>query len=273
MYNFIHFFNIWLLAKFMNRRHYVQFNPGVLDQCYKKLLQCDNQLLELSREPFPKLQSPYFDSHLDQRTSHFSNGHVLHAHGSKTTSVSEQQSILKPHVPPIQQVQQFGNTMPLSPIGNDPNSSTLGNKYFHFFIMCTHNNILGKVRKTSWYDPHLYFFNVWHDLITDIFFHTNEAINNQIPQDLSLDAWNQGLYYGTLFSTESMPTSFASEQPPSLEPLVVPTQQVRLFSNTMTLSPDAINNPISPTSGNNYFHFFIRCVSKATLKVVLKQKN
>uniref|UniRef100_A0A7N0VJ48 TRF2/HOY1 PH-like domain-containing protein n=1 Tax=Kalanchoe fedtschenkoi TaxID=63787 RepID=A0A7N0VJ48_KALFE len=45
------------------RRHYVTFPPGTLDRHYKKLLQCDKRLSELSQRPFPTLNSPYFPSH------------------------------------------------------------------------------------------------------------------------------------------------------------------------------------------------------------------
>ncbi|KAK4427611.1 hypothetical protein Salat_1530000 [Sesamum alatum] len=43
------------------RRHYVRFPPGILDKHYEKLLQCDQRLFALSREPFPSQESPYFD--------------------------------------------------------------------------------------------------------------------------------------------------------------------------------------------------------------------
>ncbi|XP_031249169.1 uncharacterized protein LOC116106997 [Pistacia vera] len=42
------------------RRHYLTFPPGVLDKPFEKLLQCDDRLNELSRQPFPSLKSPYF---------------------------------------------------------------------------------------------------------------------------------------------------------------------------------------------------------------------
>ncbi|KAL6978266.1 hypothetical protein U1Q18_019934 [Sarracenia purpurea var. burkii] len=42
------------------RRHYVEFPPGTLDKHYDKLLQCDGRLADLSRKPFPRLESPYF---------------------------------------------------------------------------------------------------------------------------------------------------------------------------------------------------------------------
>ncbi|CAI8603530.1 unnamed protein product [Vicia faba] len=57
------------------RRHYLQFPPGVLDQYYAKLLQCDIRLLELSKRPFPSSHAIYFDSHLDKRTTQLSFCH------------------------------------------------------------------------------------------------------------------------------------------------------------------------------------------------------
>ncbi|KAH9755513.1 ATP-dependent DNA helicase [Citrus sinensis] len=42
------------------RKHYLKFPPGVLDRHFEKLLQCDSRLFELSRKPFPTLDSPYF---------------------------------------------------------------------------------------------------------------------------------------------------------------------------------------------------------------------
>ncbi|KAL2325587.1 hypothetical protein Fmac_024645 [Flemingia macrophylla] len=60
-----------------NRRHYLQFPPGVLDQHYMKLLQSDNRLLELSRRTFPSSQSTYFNSPLDQGMTQFSDLHAI----------------------------------------------------------------------------------------------------------------------------------------------------------------------------------------------------
>lgn len=45
---------------FFFRKHYLKFPPGVLDRHFEKLLQCDSRLFELSRKPFPTLDSPYF---------------------------------------------------------------------------------------------------------------------------------------------------------------------------------------------------------------------
>ncbi|KAK6915665.1 hypothetical protein RJ641_020782 [Dillenia turbinata] len=42
------------------RRHYLKFPPGTLDKHLEKLLQYDERLLELSRRPFPTLQTLYF---------------------------------------------------------------------------------------------------------------------------------------------------------------------------------------------------------------------
>ncbi|XP_057469052.1 uncharacterized protein LOC130758228 [Actinidia eriantha] len=46
------------------RRHYVRFSPGVLEKHYEKLLQKDQHLLEISKKPFPRLDSPYFCTYL-----------------------------------------------------------------------------------------------------------------------------------------------------------------------------------------------------------------
>lgn len=45
---------------FFFRKHYLKFPPGVLDRHFENLLQCDSRLFELSRKPFPTLDSPYF---------------------------------------------------------------------------------------------------------------------------------------------------------------------------------------------------------------------
>ncbi|KAJ9552572.1 hypothetical protein OSB04_016617 [Centaurea solstitialis] len=42
------------------RRHSVIFPPGVLDKQYEKLLQCDNRLFNLSQQPFPVNNIPFF---------------------------------------------------------------------------------------------------------------------------------------------------------------------------------------------------------------------
>jgi hypothetical protein len=90
------------------RRHYIQFPPGVLDQYYAKLLQCDNRLLELSQRPFPSSHAIYFDSHLDRRTTQLN-----FCHDSENPSVADQ---------------QVHDTLPL--IANY-NNSTSGNNNFH----------------------------------------------------------------------------------------------------------------------------------------------
>ncbi|KAI3768906.1 hypothetical protein L6452_00001 [Arctium lappa] len=42
------------------RRHTVVFPPGVLDEAFKKLLQCDRRLSDVSLQPFPTHNSPLF---------------------------------------------------------------------------------------------------------------------------------------------------------------------------------------------------------------------
>ncbi|KAL8222820.1 hypothetical protein R6Q57_020219 [Mikania cordata] len=42
------------------RRHLVIFPPGVLEKQYEKLLQCDNRLFNLSQQPFPVDNYPFF---------------------------------------------------------------------------------------------------------------------------------------------------------------------------------------------------------------------
>lgn len=46
----------------LTRRHCAIFPPGVLDKHYEKLMQCDQQLFELSQKPFPSLESPFFNT-------------------------------------------------------------------------------------------------------------------------------------------------------------------------------------------------------------------
>ncbi|XP_024926613.3 uncharacterized protein LOC112490647 [Ziziphus jujuba] len=42
------------------RRHYLEFPSGVLDKHYEKLLQRENRFYQLSKSPFPRLESPFF---------------------------------------------------------------------------------------------------------------------------------------------------------------------------------------------------------------------
>ncbi|XP_010417153.1 PREDICTED: uncharacterized protein LOC104702928 [Camelina sativa] len=51
----------------MNRKHFLQCPPGILDKHFEKLVQCDHRLFCLSRQPEINLASPFFDS----RTSIF----------------------------------------------------------------------------------------------------------------------------------------------------------------------------------------------------------
>ncbi|KAL3638243.1 hypothetical protein CASFOL_017614 [Castilleja foliolosa] len=47
---------------FNSRIHCVKFPPKVLDKHYENLLQSDQRLFKLSREPFPSQRSPYFQA-------------------------------------------------------------------------------------------------------------------------------------------------------------------------------------------------------------------
>ncbi|KAK6156659.1 hypothetical protein DH2020_010907 [Rehmannia glutinosa] len=46
----------------INRQHYIQCPPGVLNKHYEKLIQCDTRLSILSRQPEIVTDSPYFES-------------------------------------------------------------------------------------------------------------------------------------------------------------------------------------------------------------------
>ncbi|KAL0340190.1 UNVERIFIED_CONTAM: hypothetical protein Sradi_4535800 [Sesamum radiatum] len=46
----------------INKQHYIQCPPGVLNKHYEKLIQCDMRLSILSRQPEIVLDSPYFES-------------------------------------------------------------------------------------------------------------------------------------------------------------------------------------------------------------------
>ncbi|KAK6156649.1 hypothetical protein DH2020_010897 [Rehmannia glutinosa] len=46
----------------INRQHYIQCPPGVLNKHYEKLIQCDTRLSILSRQPEIVTESPYFES-------------------------------------------------------------------------------------------------------------------------------------------------------------------------------------------------------------------
>ncbi|CAH1450758.1 unnamed protein product [Lactuca virosa] len=47
------------------RRHTVLFSPGVLDEHFEKLLQYDNRLLNISRQPFPISNSMFFNPNME----------------------------------------------------------------------------------------------------------------------------------------------------------------------------------------------------------------
>ncbi|XVF41773.1 hypothetical protein PTKIN_Ptkin01aG0307100 [Pterospermum kingtungense] len=44
------------------RRHHLEFPPGAIDRPLEKLLRCDSRLFQLSRQGYPRLDSPYFPS-------------------------------------------------------------------------------------------------------------------------------------------------------------------------------------------------------------------
>ncbi|XP_057425409.1 uncharacterized protein LOC130718802 [Lotus japonicus] len=100
------------------RRHYLLFPPGVLDQHYAKLLQCDNRLLELSQKSFPNSQFAYFDSELDQGTTYYSFGHDPHVHGPNSSVIEQQYNLFSP-----QKVQ-----LPLIPINGPTSDEAINNK-------------------------------------------------------------------------------------------------------------------------------------------------
>ncbi|KAG8372532.1 hypothetical protein BUALT_Bualt12G0075900 [Buddleja alternifolia] len=51
----------------MNKKHYIQCPPGVLNKHYEKLIQCDMRLSILSRQPEIVMDSPYFESQASVR--------------------------------------------------------------------------------------------------------------------------------------------------------------------------------------------------------------
>ncbi|KAF2288325.1 hypothetical protein GH714_006021 [Hevea brasiliensis] len=58
------------------RRHYLMFPPGSLDKHYEKLMHCDSRLYELSKKPFPSLQSPYFEPNICSFTNLSFDSHM-----------------------------------------------------------------------------------------------------------------------------------------------------------------------------------------------------
>ncbi|XP_059287839.1 uncharacterized protein LOC132041081 [Lycium ferocissimum] len=61
----------------LNRQHFLQCAPGVLNKHYEKLIQCDVRLNFLSQQPELALESPYFD----KKATVFENLDELNAHG------------------------------------------------------------------------------------------------------------------------------------------------------------------------------------------------
>ncbi|KAJ8560815.1 hypothetical protein K7X08_022675 [Anisodus acutangulus] len=61
----------------LNRQHFLQCPPGVLNKHYEKLIQCDVRLNFLSQQPELALESPYFDT----KATVFENLDELNAHG------------------------------------------------------------------------------------------------------------------------------------------------------------------------------------------------
>lgn len=61
----------------LNRQHFLQCPPGVLNKHYEKLIQCDVRLNSLSRQPELALESPYFDT----KATVFENLDELNNHG------------------------------------------------------------------------------------------------------------------------------------------------------------------------------------------------
>ncbi|CAI9768915.1 unnamed protein product [Fraxinus pennsylvanica] len=62
------------------RRHYVQFAPGILDKHFPMLLQCDERMFALSHQPFPRQESPFFDSNIFGCSESTFN---MYGHGSR----------------------------------------------------------------------------------------------------------------------------------------------------------------------------------------------
>lgn len=48
----------------MNRQHFLQCPPGIMNKHFEKLVQCDHRLFCLSRQPEINLAAPFFDSRL-----------------------------------------------------------------------------------------------------------------------------------------------------------------------------------------------------------------
>lgn len=88
--------------KFLYRRHYLEFPYGALNKPLEKLLRCDNRLFQLSRQPFPTLDSPYFDKQaayfsLDFGGQPFSFSNVApHFHADQQTYHDDHQKPQKP---------------------------------------------------------------------------------------------------------------------------------------------------------------------------------
>ncbi|CAN4113283.1 unnamed protein product [Withania somnifera] len=61
----------------LNRKHFLQCPPGVLNKHYEKLIQCDVRLNFLSQQPELALESPYFDT----KATVFENIDELKDHG------------------------------------------------------------------------------------------------------------------------------------------------------------------------------------------------
>lgn len=61
----------------LNRQHFLQCPPGILNKHYEKLIQCDVRLNFLSQQPELVLESPYFDT----KATVFENLDEVNAHG------------------------------------------------------------------------------------------------------------------------------------------------------------------------------------------------
>lgn len=79
---------------FFFRRHTVVFPPKVLDEPFKKLLQCDSRLFNLSQQPFPTHNSPLFQNQFLDFTCNKS----VHGCSSSPVVNNDHQGAMVPYV-------------------------------------------------------------------------------------------------------------------------------------------------------------------------------
>ncbi|XP_052209962.1 uncharacterized protein LOC127813186 [Diospyros lotus] len=140
------------------RRHLIKFPGGLLNKPYEKLLQCDPRLLELSRQPFPRIRSPYFHLEYDNTFNFISSSPAAAAAGGAHTSWLQQQYCPLPASSPLPVSPHPLMLQNLNPIralwdSNDPTSQRAAATYsnvsnHHWDQGATNINI---VEDTSFY--------------------------------------------------------------------------------------------------------------------------